>query len=298
MPVARAVRTVVLALALAAIAVGAACGTGDPPRVVGPGADQSLVRSDDACLQAVDSEESVLVVTAHAVVDGRLGARCFGAPDVTLVEAWDELVAISPPGRLSHLAVVMGFEAVDEADEETLAFVNALDIDGETFQMAINLPAFDDDRDEASLTLAHELTHVVTQTPDQLDRSTDGSSCATHFNGEGCYLPGSLLARWIDAFWTDDQLAAVDVDADVYPEDGEARCALDDSFFGSYAATTPEEDFAEAFSAFVYDVDPLTEGQRAKLEWLAGQPELAAFRSRASAAGLGPLDNLFEICGA
>jgi hypothetical protein len=80
-------------------------------------------------------------------------------------------------------------------------------------------------------------------------------------------------------------------------DDADARCLTDDGFFGPYAASNPEEDFAEAFSAFVFDLDPATDGQAERLEWIAAQSGLAEFRDRAEAAGLTPLANNFEICG-
>ena len=79
--------------------------------------------------------------------------------------------------------------------------------------------------------------------------------------------------------------------------DADARCAEDDGFFGPYAATNPEEDFAEAFSAFVFRVEPETDGQDDRLVWIAAQPGLAEFRDRADAAGMTPLANNFDICG-
>jgi len=298
MPVGGRAPAVLVAMILTVAVATAACGPPDPPLVEGSASDRSQVQPDAVCDDALESADTVLVVAAHVVVDGRLGPLCFGEFDDTLVEAWNELVAITPPGQLSDLAVVLGFTSDDEDEGQTLAFVNALDAEGLAFQMSINLPAFDDDRDEASLTLAHEFTHVFTQTPSQLDRSViDPVTCETYFNGEGCYLRGSLMAAWIGEFWPSEQLAAVDVDADLFPEDGFDRCDLDDSFFGPYAATSPEEDFAEAFSAFVYRVEPLTAGQQAKLDWLAGQPGLIEFRTRAVEAGLGPLENRFEVCG-
>jgi len=71
---------------------------------------------------------------------------------------------------------------------------------------------------------------------------------------------------------------------------------LDPSFIGSYAATNPEEDFAESFSAFVFrlEVEP---GMDEKMAWFEDQPGLVEFRDRASAADLGPLRNAFGGCG-
>ena len=80
-------------------------------------------------------------------------------------------------------------------------------------------------------------------------------------------------------------------------DDADERCADDDGFFGPYAATDPEEDFAEAFSAFVFRLDPATDGQSARLDWIEAQPGLTEFRDNADAAGLTPLDNNFDVCG-
>jgi len=181
--------------------------------------------------------------------------------------------------------------------EETLAFVSAVDSDGTGFQMSINTVDANADPDELLLTLAHEFTHVFTATPDQLDRTDEAiDDCVTYFNGEGCYLDDSLMSDWISEFWDPDVLATVDP-LEESVEDADARCVDDDGFFGPYAASNPEEDFAEAFSAYVFDLGPATDGQAERLEWIAAQPGLAEFRDRAEAAGLTPLANNFEVCG-
>jgi hypothetical protein len=105
------------------------------------------------------------------------------------------------------------------------------------------------------------------------------------------------MAAWIDRFWKPDDLARVDPDEDVGIDDGADLCAADPSFLGPYAASTPEEDFAESFAAFVYQVEAPTPEVQEKLDWLADQPGLAEFRDRAVAAGRGPLEGSFEGCG-
>lgn len=75
------------------------------------------------------------------------------------------------------------------------------------------------------------------------------------------------------------------------------RRRFDDGYFGAYAATNPEEDFAEAFSAYVFDLEAMTDGQQDRLDWIDARPGLAEFRDRARAAGLTPLENRFDICG-
>ncbi|MEO1059138.1 MAG: hypothetical protein AAFY28_19690 [Actinomycetota bacterium] len=236
-------------------------------------------------------------VAAHPVINGGLGAPCLGDVDDTLTAAWNALGSFSPPAQLDDIGVFSGFEPASDDAADTLAFVTALDDDGAQFQMSVNLEAAAFDDAELLLTLAHELTHVFTATSEQLDRSAEAiETCATYDSGDGCYVDDALMMAWIDQFWDPAVLATVDPFVDD-PDAADDRCALDAGFFGAYAATNPEEDFAEAFSAFVFDLEAATPGQQERLDWIAAQPGLAEFRTLADAAGLTPLDNNFDVCG-
>lgn len=304
-------RTAAAVLALMVAAAATACGSNgvsseDAKRSeVGDAAvvDSGLTRDDVDCdAEALGEDSATRFIDAYYVVDGALGAVCFGDPDDTMLQAWESLATITPPDQLNDLALFAGFGTEGGEDEETqgttLAFVNPVDDDGTAFQMSVNLDAYDEDPDEAALTMAHEFSHVFTATEGQIDRSPDAAdACTTYFNGEGCYRPDSLMAAWIDRFWKPGDLAKVDPDADVGIADGEDLCAADPSYLGPYAASTPEEDFAESFAAFVYRVEAPTPEVQEKLDWLADQPGLAEFRDRAEEAGLGPLEGSFEGCG-
>lgn len=254
-----------------------------------------LTRDDVDCTQqglAGDGDEDF--VSAHVVVDGALGEVCFGPEDPTLLAAWDLLVAITPPDQLDPLAVFSGFEA---PDSDVLAYVDAVgQFDGRVFQMALNLSYSDPDDPELALTLAHEFSHVVTGRRDQLDRLSDPSSCDTYDNGEGCAEPDSYLYAWVDEFWSDDLLAGLDVTVDD-PDAAAERCSLDPGFLGEYAATNPEEDFAESFAAYVLEVDVTGDTVERKMAFFESRPELAAFRDRAEAGGLTGVDYEFDSCG-
>jgi len=262
------------------------------------GSDAVVTGSDDCSQEALSGDDPQFVFTsAHRVVGGELGALCFGIEDPTITSAWGQLAAITPREQLSDLALFGGFEPDGADAAETLAFVNALDADGAQFQMSVNTVEATVDPDELLLTLAHEFSHVFTATPAQLDRTDEAiDGCDTYFNGEGCYLGDALMMGWIEAFWDDALLASVDPLEDSV-EDADARCAIEPGFFGPYAATNPEEDFAEAFSAFVFRLEPATDGQAERLDWIGQQPGLAEFRERADAAGMTPLVNNFVLCG-
>jgi hypothetical protein len=249
-------------------------------------------------------DESFEFSTAYLVVDGDLGEVCFGDDDPALVDAWTDLVTITPPGQLGDLVLFAGYSPDGQPAEDTLAFVTAADSLGTGFQMSVNMVRARDDHDELLLTLAHEFTHVFAGTPHELDRTDEAiEGCETYASFDGCFIEGSIIAGWVDEFWNTDMLAELDPTLDSVSEDGEAealadqRCLDDDGFFGAYAATNPEEDFGEAFSAFVFDVEPLTSGQAERLAWIGQRPGLVEFRDRARAAGLTPLDNGFDVCG-
>ncbi len=261
--------------------------------------DQEATRDDIGCDAETLGEDAAATFTvAHYVVDGRLGAVCYGEEDPTVVAAWDQLAAIAPQGQLGDLTLFAGFESDESADDITLAFVNTLDDGGSLFQMSINVAAARDDPEELLLTMAHEFSHVFTGLDTQLDRTEEaGDSCDTYFNSEGCYLPGSLMFSWIEEFWGDGLIDEIDPGAEATIESGQARCDSSPGFFGPYAASSPEEDFAESFSAYVFSIEPATPEQQDKLDWIDGQAGLAEFRQRAVAAGLGPAENRFEPCG-
>lgn len=283
------------ALALA----GAACGSDDNRN---ESRDES---SDESFPDEVDCTEDALTggdegfafTSAYVIDDGELGELCFGDDDPVIVEAWDSLATITPRGQLADLLLFAGFEPDGDTEADTLAFVNSIDADGSAFQMSVNTVDAVADPDELLLTLAHEFSHVFTATSSQLDRTDEAiDGCATWFNGEGCYLEDSLMLAWIEEFWSGPLLDSVDPIEDS-PADADARCDQDEGFFGAYAATNPEEDFAEAFSAFVFELEPVTAGQEDRLDWIASQPGLVEFRDRAVDAGLTPLDNNFVVCG-
>lgn len=270
-----------------------------PQVVTGPGSiatagiDPSLTRDDDLCLpeeEAESDESGVEFNLAYQVVNGELGAPCFGSPDATVEGAWKVLADLVPPGQLRDLAVFAGFSS-GETDSVTLAFVQRLDDDGTQYLMAVNIAETQADPDEATLTMAHEFTHVFTALPGEIDRFIEAEDCTTFDNGEGCYRPDSILNEWFDTFWQD---ATGDPTVE---SEGEQRCSLDSGFFGSYAASTPEEDFAEAFSAYVLRVEAKTDGQQQRLDWIDQQVGLREYRDRAIALGYGPQAHNFDRCG-
>lgn len=261
--------------------------------------DEPLVDEGfDCSVEALGADDDFNFVAAYVNIDGDLGEPCFGSPNSTLEAAWAELSIITPEDQLADLAVFAGFVDSGEGDEVTLAFVNSIDDDGLDFQMSVNLTSYEEDLDEARLTLAHEFAHVFTLLESEVDRSIfDPDECDTYYSSEGCFYEDSVMAGWIETFWGDGLIDEIDPFGDPSNAAGEDRCDANPGFFGPYAASDPEEDFAEAFSAYVYQLEPDTAAQQIRLDWIDAQPGLAEFRQRAVDAGIGPIGNYFEICG-
>lgn len=269
---------------------------GAETNTIGDEIDLSLTRDDVDCSPEAVGGGDTEFSTVHVVVDGVLGETCLGSEDATLYAAWEALAIIAPRTARADLGLFGGFTSGEGGREITLAFVNPIDDDGTTFQMSINLESYEDDENEAYLTVAHEFSHVFTLGSTQIDRTTLPEDCETFDNGEGCFYPDALMAQWVELFWTDDMFLGFDANAEATGEIGAPRCERNPQFLGAYAASSPDEDFAETFAAFVFnvDVDPALE---AKLNWMAEQPGLEEFRQRAEAGGLRSIEGNFDLCG-
>lgn len=258
-----------------------------------------LGTDDLACDQeSLGSDDLTIFLVAHYVVDGQLGEVCYGEENPVVLDAWSKLAEITPPGQLGDLGLFGGFTSGEQGDDVSLASVNTIDDDGTLFQMSVNIEESANDPEELLLTMAHEFSHVFTGVSTQIDRSSDADqTCQTYFNGEGCYEPDSLMYVWIEEFWGDGLIDQIDPYGEPSADDGQDRCDANPGFFGAYAASGPEEDLAESFSAYVFDLEPDSDAQQDKLDWIGAQPGLAEFRDRASAADYTSLQNNFDYCG-
>ncbi len=255
--------------------------------------------ADGFCLDDESRADTTFTwVVAHQVVDGELAEVCTGEANETVERAWQILSDLTPPAQLNDLAVFAGYEPNGAEASDTLAFVSSADEQGSVFQMAVNIAAANESQDEFTLTMAHEFSHVFNSTPNQLDRTVGPDACQTYYNGEGCHIEDALMVDWVDRFWPQ-WIDTFDPFADQADNesDGETRCIRDRGFFGSYAASTPEEDFAESFSAFVLRVEALTDEQQDRLDWFEQFPGMVEFRDRAIERGYGPQPHEFNECG-
>ncbi|BAN01580.1 hypothetical protein [Ilumatobacter coccineus] len=295
-----------LAVGIVGALVLASCGSDDVEPLESPvgldidEVDEILAELTDAGFcDPADVDDLGLVTAMHFVVQGQIQAPCYadgGLDDQRLLAAWDGLTSITPSELVSDVSLLAGFEPCSDCD--TLAFVSALDEESSFFLMAVDVVSGDDDPNELLLTMQHELTHVFNQKPgSQLDLDVDPDSCDTYFNGTGCFTDDSYMAAWIEEFWSDDLLDELPADGAPNDDDTAADlCDAEPTFLGSYAATHPEEDFAESFSAYVFDIDvPDSLGE--KMAFFDDYPEFVEIQRNAEAAGLSGLPNNFDVCG-
>lgn len=260
----------------------------------------------DCRIETLEPWDGIHTIGAHPTVDGVLVAPCVGATDERLLYAWQVLATITPQEYLKDIGLFSGFNSTEGNNQTTLAFaVPPVGEDG-TFQISVNLAYFENNRYGLFLTMAHEVAHVVTVGTSQLEEDVDDLDCRTYADRHGCYVEDALMHDWVTRFWGNGLLEgylAPDHDGPHHHGSrgdrvsGEDRCALNAGFLGPYAANHPEEDFAETFSAFVFDVAVETPELQAKLDWFEEQPDLVEFRDRIEDAGFPALENNFASCG-
>jgi len=170
------------------------------------------------------------------------------------VETWARFAELIPANARTDLACY-------EAHPASLggAWVAPEDDRLDNWRMAIGR-----DRDLAELdhTLIHEFAHLWTLDDGVLDTRTGPRGCSTYHPGEGCPRPGSVLRSFVETFWSDADLAAVQRENnsnDPYAgEDGayDRYRRAPGRYVSDYAATNPAEDLAETFSHFVLESRP------------------------------------------
>lgn len=128
-----------------------------------------------------------------------------------------------------------------------------------TWRMVLDIKdAYDEEgqyRKDFDETIVHEFAHLLTLNKDQMQSESSG----TYETQEGITKKDAYLNVFYQKFWTsiyDDFESMVDP----MDETGESAYAFyekyEDQFVSDYAATNPEEDFAETFRIFVFYDQP------------------------------------------
>ena len=202
------------------------------------------------------------------------------------------------------------FIVAQDGRTDTLAFVASLDDTGQGWEYGINLVDLNlIDRtvfEELLSTIVHEYAHILTLNETQVDYDAvllaaytdmemsdaeydalveqveaDCSQAIGIFDGEVCFRPGSHLYAFHRVFWDGYGENALErgFDGSLFSDHG-----LD--FVNDYAATSPTEDFAESFSAWLlreHEAFMITEQVEAKFDFFEGRPDLVAVRDQIAA---------------
>ena len=251
-------------------------------------------------LKAFRSQE---ITGIYRLRNGEIRELCFGTRDLVVEETWNRMVEISDPAHHSPVALLGVFRG---SGTGILAYAGPSSVDGtygpDIWKIGAQDAYFASGTQHADLTMAHELSHVFTQTPDQVDQSSmnpqtdqDGMAlppeCGTSVTAFGryCFNSDALLIEWVEAFWSPGELAVWESGANTT-----SLCIPGHDFAGSYATTSPFEDFAEAFASYVHGLDK--SNLSAKYAFFEARPVLRAYKERAIAAGRYNYDDEFDTC--
>lgn len=234
--------------------------------------------------------------------DGDIRELCFGLRDVDVEAAWARLAELADPAHQSPVALLAVYEGNGSG---VVAYAGPSTGNGGSYAGDLWLIAAQDTATrinpvEADLTMSHELSHVFTQLDDQIDfDSLRQNGCDGRFPAfNWCFETDSYINQWVSTFWSTQELAVFDANNDTDPGndvDSETLCVPGHDFAGTYATTSPYEDFAEAFSAYVHGVD--LPNLSAKYAFFEARPALKGYKDRAVQAGRYNYPDTFGTCG-
>lgn len=184
---------------------------------------------------------------------------------------WRYFAALIPTDQREYLNEFIVY--TDGKDEE-LAAVSQSVTDPARWDLWVDISDAEHPQD-LTFTLIHEFGHLLTlnaaqiepnlrffNNPDDPDIFYEESlSCPNYFAYEGCANADSYLNLFIEEFWYDifDEWADIDMEEDedrYYERLDDFYYRYEDQFVTDYAATSPEEDIAEAFSFFILTERP------------------------------------------
>lgn len=228
----------------AALVVGCAAAGNVTVVEVGSAAPPTLVPARTPVAEAEIDQD---VVARYDVRDGALGRVVAGTDRSPYRRRYQRFADLLPAEVRS---LVVGY-IVFHPDDDSVAFVSAADDGNDTWILGLS----DDVRDDRDLdaTILHESAHLLTLGDDQLDTRWRGT-CETFESIDGCLHLDAYLYDWVERYWVDllDELAEIESARGRRADDLVERLYRDhrDRFVREYAATSPEEDFAETYSAW------------------------------------------------
>ena len=247
------------------------------------------------------------VLVTYPVSGDQLGAPQFSKqapPNLSALEhdtqpqqnIWSYFAAIIPADQRSELNYYI---VATDGKGGMLASVEAFSGPSQTWALVVD-PADASRPRDLTFTLLHEFGHLLTlnssqvqpdeavlQNPNDLQTfSREAASCSRYFASVGCSLPNSYINLFFDQFWT--KIYAQWSVVNAAKDQGNYLYLLsrfyrnyETQFVTAYASTSPEEDMAETWAAFVLNPKPADDSiAHHKVLFFYGFPELVNLRNR------------------
>lgn len=135
------------------------------------------------------------------------------------------------------------------------AFVETIPPKHESWLYAVNEEIIaDEDSDSNTQLIVHELAHIVSYQEIIGIPKSATAKCEAYFKLRGCPADNSYLRQFVNKFWSDSDLNKAQKFAESNNSSSDVSTHYKqnkDKFVTSYAATAPEEDFAESFMFYV-----------------------------------------------
>ena len=243
--------------------------------------------------------------------NGEIRELCFGTRDVVIENAWTRMVQVSDPAHHSPVALLAVYKGNGGG---ILAYAGPSTSNGtfgpDVWRIGAQDVHFASSEERADLTMTHEMSHVFTQLADQIDQTTQNPNTTTNgvplppncgtsvtaFN-RYCFRSDAIIIQWVQTFWAPSELAIWEtlIDGDLTNNvNPTTLCVPGHDFSGSYATTSPYEDLADAFTAYVHGLDK--PNLAAKYAFFEARPTLRAYKERAIAAGQYGYEDIFDDC--
>ena len=122
----------------------------------------------------------------------------------------------------------------------------------------------------------HEFAHILSYAPVPTVSISGPTTCHKYFDGFGCPPEDSYFVAFLDEYWSDNDLDnLIDFGTNAWSSSEQKYY-----FVSTYAATAPEEDFAESFAQFVLETrQSNTTVAKQKINFFYQYPELVKMRN-------------------
>jgi len=191
---------------------------------------------------------------------------------------WGRFVALIPA---EHRGMVSGFELMGEDYEGAHVYPDDRDPTRWVLGVSEGLGA------DLDVTFVHEFGHLLTLNAREVPPNPNETRCRTFFTGEGCASPHSIVARFVDRFWTpelldeSDRIYGIEDEEEYWNAMDDFLARHDGEFVTEYAATNPGEDLAETFAEFILEERPdgeLVKDRKVRFLW--DDPALVELRAQ------------------